>query len=335
VLAEWSDPSIAREEFIKHPDYETARIATASALRLHWSDSSRDRELLNRLLQDSSPDVVRQAIVTSGLTGYREAMPFLIEKLADKRLRNDARDALLKLGGVVIPELVRRLSDKNEPFAVRMRIPKTLALMGTPPAAAALIDHIHALDYHLDYVVMKALNRLRINTPELAIDTERVTAAIAREREEYDRLSAIRACLETNPKEGRVVTLLMLALAERLEQRLERSFRLVALIYSPHDIYSVYYNCRIKPALRPSAIEFLDNLLDAPIKEMVVPLLEEACDPERPARGQQQVQYISHEAALEALITGEDPWLKSIAIELRNQLGERVDERTDRRVNAD
>src|SRR5439155_2546229 len=156
VLAEWNDPSIAREEFTKHPDYETARIATASALGLRWSDSSWDRELLTRLLQDSSPDVVRQAVVTSGLTGYSEAMPFLIEKLADKRLRNDARAALLKLGGIVIPELVRRLSDKNERFAIRMRIPKTLALTGTQQAADALIDHIHALDYHLDYVVMKA-----------------------------------------------------------------------------------------------------------------------------------------------------------------------------------
>jgi hypothetical protein len=286
-------------------------------------------------LQDSSSDVVRQAIVTSGLVGYSEASSFLIEKLADRQFRRDARDALLKLDLVVIPELVRRLSDKNERFAVRMRIPKTLALMGKQGAADALIAHIHALDYHLDYAVMRALNRLRVNSPELAIDTARVTMAITRERDEYDRLSAIRACLETDPSEGRVFTLLMLALAERLEQRLERVFRLVALIYSPHDIYSVYYNCRIKPALRPSAIEFLDNLLDAPMKEMVVPLLEEACDPERPAPSRQQVHFISHEAALETLIRGEDVWLTSIATELRNKLGGRIDERTDRRANAD
>ena len=122
----------------------------------------------------------------------------------------------------------------------------------------------------------------------------------------------------------------MLALAERLEQRLERIFRLVALIYSPHDIYSVYYNCRIKPALRPSAIEFLDNLLEAPIKEMVVPLLEEACDPERPASGQQQVHFISPEAALEVLITGEDPWLKTIASELTALMNE---EEPDERIS--
>jgi hypothetical protein len=88
------------------------------------------------------------------------------------------------------------------------------------------------------------------------------------------------------------------------------------LIYSPHDIESVFYNCRFKPELRPSAIEFLDNLLEAPLKEMVVPLLEEALEPDRGSRAQAQVQFISHEAALEMLINGEDPWLKAIAEEL-------------------
>src|SRR5205085_3245253 len=50
LLANWNDPSIVREEFIHHPDYETARIATASALRLRWTDSPRDRMLLDQLL---------------------------------------------------------------------------------------------------------------------------------------------------------------------------------------------------------------------------------------------------------------------------------------------
>ena len=40
VLAAWNDPSIAREEFVHHADYETARIATAGALRLNWTGSA-------------------------------------------------------------------------------------------------------------------------------------------------------------------------------------------------------------------------------------------------------------------------------------------------------
>src|SRR5439155_12246245 len=100
--------------------------------------------------------------------------------------------------------------------------------------------------------------------------------------------------------------------------RRERIFRLVGLIYSPHDIYSVYYNYRIKPAPRPAAIEFLDNILDAPLKETVVPLLEEACDPEKAVCVRQPVEFISLDAALSMLV-GADSWLQMIAAELKTR----------------
>jgi len=183
-----------------------------------------------------------------------------------------------------------------------------------------LLENFHRRGYHLDFSLLKALNRLRVNFPELVMDASRVQAAIVRERQEYDQLRAIRSWLESSALESPLVDLLVRAMSERLEQRLERIFRLVGLIYSPDDIYSVYYNCRIKPVLRPSAIEFLDNLLDAQLKQTIVPLLEEAFDAERAARPSQQVQFISHDAALEMLINGEDPWLRRIALELRIRL---------------
>jgi len=52
---------------------------------------------------------------------------------------------------------------------------------------------------------------------------------------------------------------------------------------SSTDIYSVYYNCKVKPALRASAVEFLDNLLTADLQSTVVPLLEDSFDPETTA----------------------------------------------------
>ncbi len=259
VLSRWNDASITREEFVHHPDYETARIATASALRLYWTGSRRDRQLLSELLPDSSLEVARQAILTCGIVKYEEALPILIERLADKRLRRDARDALSKFGARVIPELVRRLLDNRERDAIRLSIPKTLALTGQQQAADVLIENLHRLDYRLDYAVMKALNRMRVNFSGIEIDSGRMNSAIAEEREAYDRLQSVRAWLQENPDEDPVFSLLIRAVTERLEQRLERIFRLVGLIYSPHDIYSVYYNCQIKPALRQSAIEFLDN----------------------------------------------------------------------------
>jgi len=332
ILAGWNDASISREEFIRHPDYETARVATASALRLDWNGSRRNRELLSRLLRDSSVAVAREAIITAGAVGYTEEMPFLIECLGNNRLRAEARQSLLKLGDFVLSELIRRLRDPAEPFALRKRIPKTLALSGRQEAADALIHDLHRLDYHLDYAVLKALNRIRMNAPDIAIERSAVVTAIEKEREECDKLNAARVWLESHHAGDERFLLLARALREQAEQRLERILRLVGLIYSPHDIYSVYYNCRIKPALRPAAIEFLDNLLEPQLKPQVVPLLEAAFDVEKPMPANQRLQFASLQAVLATLAAGDDPWLRTLAGELEKRVGDQSDDRTERRV---
>src|SRR5262249_23714505 len=163
----------------------------ASALRLQWTGSVRDRVFLTQLLHDASLKVVREAMMTSGAVGYTESMPFLVQKLGDRYLRRDARDALLKLGPVVIPELRRRLSDPIEDPAIRRRIPKTLALMRTQKAADALVEVLQQLDYQLDYIVLKALNRMRTTWPDVVIGRSRIEAAVALERQEYDKLRAV------------------------------------------------------------------------------------------------------------------------------------------------
>jgi ATP/ADP translocase len=307
VLAAWNDPSIAQEEFVHHADYETARIATAGALRLHWTGSSDDRRLLSGLLKDPSPAVERQAMATAGLVKYDSAIPILIGRLGDRALRQDARDALVRFGGMVIPDLLRHLLDAEERRAIRTRIPKVLALTGRPQAAAALLRSLHRCDYHLDYAVLKALNRMRVNYPKLVFNRERVTGAIHREREAHDGLKQVAVWLEANVDEGPISGLLVRAVSERQEQRLERIFRLLGLIHAPDDIYAVYYNCQVRPALRASALEFLDNLLETDVKRLVMPLLEET--------NHSPPISISRHAVFETLLNPNDPWLSTIATE--------------------
>jgi hypothetical protein len=315
VLAAWNDPSIAREEFVHHADYETARIATAGALRLNWTGSVEDRSLLLQLLRDPSPAVRRQAMASAGLVKYDSAIPILIETLGDRTMRRAACTALVKFGCAVIPDLRRRLLDAEEPMAVRKQIPRALALTGRPEAAHALLRCLHRCDYHLDFAVLKALNRMRVISPKVLLSRERVIQAIHIEREAHDRLKQIGGWLESNIADAPVSSLLVRAVAERLEERRERIFRLVGLIYSPNDIHAVYYNYRVRPALRASAIEFLDNLLDSSLKEIVMPLVEDT-NGERPAP-------MPHHVVVETLTDPKDPWLSTIA---REFLGSEVRE---------
>ena len=165
----------------------------------------------------------------------------------------------------------------------------------------------HRCDYHLDHAVLKALNRMRVNYPKLVFDRERVTRAIQTEREAHDRLKQIAVWLEANVDGGPISRLLVRAVSERQEQRLERIFRLLALIHAPDDIYAVYYNCQVRPALRASAIEFLDNLLETDIRRLVMPLLEET--------NHSRAVPISRHAVFETLLNPKDPWLSTIAME--------------------
>jgi hypothetical protein len=164
------------------------------------------------------------------------------------------------------------------------------------------------------------------------MDQDLVNAAIQQESDQYDRLRAIRAWLEVNPVDEKLSGLLMRALDEQARHRLERIVRLVALIHFPHDIYSVYCTCESRPALRPAAIEFLDNVLEAGLKEAVVPLLEEAFDPAMARQVRHPVQVLSLESALAPLLAGDDPWLKVIATELQKRDGEGFGERGNCRV---
>jgi ATP/ADP translocase len=308
LLTRWNDPSVTREEFLKHPDFETARVAMAGALRLHWTGSAGDRTILDCLLRDLSPNVARQAIVTAGLVKYNGAVPILIDKLADRRVRLDSREALVKFGDAITAVLALHLFDSRESMQIRMCIPKTLALAGTQDGANTLTQALHHFEFPLDFEVLKALNKMHVAFPGIRLNSTRMVDAIHQEREMYDQLRDVETWLKSNATGDPVSDLLFRAVAERMEQRLERIFRLVGLVYSPHDIDAVYYNWRAKPALRASAIEFLDNLLDPSLKETIIPLLEEG--------GREAGRSMSRKAVFQILLQGRDPWLKIIAKEL-------------------
>jgi len=112
---------------------------------------------------------------------------------------------------------------------------------------------------------------------------------------------------------------MMKALDERLAETVERVFRLLALIYSPTDIQTVYFNFSVRPAYRASAVEFLDNLIDPELRNLVMPLVEDS--PETKANDDEtNGEALQREEALQILLTCDDEWLRTIARELAARL---------------
>ena len=300
----------------------SARTAAARALAIVRLPKT--TEYLQRLLRDPDREVVKQAIRTAGEIRYEAVIPLLITLLARAPFRREAREALLLLGEPALSELRERLQDDKTPLEIRARIPKVLSFSATPDAAALMLAAVHRSTPRLDMPLLRAVNRLRQQYPDLVFDTGQVAALIHEERKKYLRLSRIHSAFKATP-EGtlgpnaeKVLLLMSKALDERLEQSIERIFRLLALIYSPSDIYAVHFNFKSRPALRASALEFLDNLIDPDLRPLVMPLVEDRTEGGSEQGAEENRMLLSD--AIHMLVTDEDEWLRTIARELASRL---------------
>jgi ATP/ADP translocase/HEAT repeat protein len=297
----------------------SARTAAARALSMRRFPGA--DQFLERLLDDPEREVVQQAVRTAAEIHYEPAIPRLISMLARAPLRREARNALLKLGDPALAELRRRLEDDQTPLEVRTRIPKVLAFSGDPRVAGFLLGLVHRFGRQLDMRLLRAVNRMHATRPDIAFEPESVSALIRVECEKHRRLMQIRRALGARDGSGigdetsKVISLMKKAIDERLADTVERVFRLLALIYSPADMQTVYFNFSVRPAFRASAVEFLDNLIDSELRALVMPLVEEP--PENGTlEGATNGEELLQEEAIQILLTHEDEWLRTIAKEL-------------------
>jgi len=294
----------------------SAKIAAARVLA--FVPSARATEFLERLLEDSCPEVVRSAIRAAAQFGYEPAIPRLISMLQYSGLRLEAREALLKLGPPAVMELQRQLQDTHTPIEVRVRIPKVLSSLGTQEAANYLLACVHRLSPRVDMSLLKGLNRIRKAFPNTAFDAERVATLIEQESQTFRQWSQTLTSLGSESAPGGnesqdVLMLLKKTLEEKCGECVERTFRLLALLYAPNDVYSAYFSFVARPALRGSAVEFLDNLLEPALRATVVPMVEDSPNSDVVTDVSAMPSWTE---ALNMLAASGDEWLTAIAREL-------------------
>lgn len=326
----WKAEGLIEQSFIERalqedgPQREAARVAAACALGLVPGNSPL-QAFLNVLLQDESLEVVRAAIRSCGQVQSRDALPQLIRKLADPRLRNDAREALLRYGSRIVGTLCDYLNDPQESLRLRASIPKVLSRIDSQEAVNGLIQALQQLSPFLGYRVIKALNRMRTEFPHLSFGDQTIDLFILEELKDYYQFFIMLRSQDLDaPASHAVLQLLRQALQERMDQKLERVFRLLGLRYPPKDIYSAYNGLRSRQShVRASAIEFLDNLLLPDLKQLLFPILEESAVDTLLVQGGQHfgLRRKTQTAYLEQLIQGRDEWLQTLSLYVAGSLG--------------
>jgi AAA family ATP:ADP antiporter len=255
-----------------------------------------------RLLYDPAPEVVRAAIQAVKRRVSRDGvnplyLPKLTSLLANRRLKHDAREALVAFGDRAIPALEMFMNDPEEPLWVRRAIPKTIAGISSLEAADALLNSLpDPTDAFLRCKLLEALESLAFE-PDGAERQQKIRREIRVEAASYlvvlgdlDALDSV-AAIAVDAFEPDVAAasgpLLARLLAERAAEHRTNLFRLLALIYDRQPLWDAFRGLQ-RRALRANAIEFLDCTLGNEDKTIVLAAVGDAPLQDKLSRAERQ-----------------------------------------------
>ncbi|MEE4272288.1 MAG: Npt1/Npt2 family nucleotide transporter [Thermoanaerobaculales bacterium] len=315
--ADLAEASLAR--MVDSPD---AAVRAEAARCLAEVPEPAQNSILLQLLYDSELSVVRNAIHSIKVRLDRDGPspiygPTLVSLMGNRRLKHEAREALVAIGeGAVVP-LRHFMNSDDEQVWVRRAVPKTLALLGVQAAADALEESLDAGDSLLRSKIIEALCFMRARYRAIRFSTRAVKAQIRAEASGYLRcladLWAISSLYEAQlegpfavwQKSDRVPTLPQQLLAQRMQTIVRHIFGLLELIEDPDDVRAARRSLMSRQAaLRARALEYLDNSLSGSLRRDVFSVIDDAQPEEklRRARLYFGVLMESPEATLDRLV---------------------------------
>jgi ATP/ADP translocase/HEAT repeat protein len=261
------------------PESRAEALRAIGAIRTGEYDS-----FLIQGLDDPDPAVAREGIYAVRRVVERVGfnplcLPRLLSLLSNRRLKLDAREALVSFGSDAVPILAHFMRDREESIFVRRAIPKTLARIGGGGAVSALVESLaEAEDAFLRAQIVEALAIRRDELANLGL-APKVEREVEVEAQSYLRRLAELAGVTGDESllqgplprwDRREQNLLAQMLAERMEDHLRTLFGLLALLYPPHDVWAAHRSLLSgKRMLRAHALEYLENRLSGSVRRRV------------------------------------------------------------------
>lgn len=279
-------------------------------------------EILRHLLDDPNAAVAEAACEAAGKLKNRTYVPQILSRLADRRLRSAAISSLAAFGARICGTLADLLQDVSAPLSLRRQIPRVLKAIVDQRSVDTLLASIGDRELTVRLAVLRALAGLREAAPNLNYGAESVTQQILNEARYYYELdAALKPLGETAGHKA--AGLLRRSLQERMTQAVDRLFHLLGLRYSPQDMFAAYRSVSRKNQEDvAAAIEFLETVLDRPLKRVVVPILEPTGALAEKGKELFGIEFRSAEQALRELIRAGDPWLVACAVAAAAEAGQ-------------
>jgi AAA family ATP:ADP antiporter len=304
------------EAYLRSPDPEARALAAGAwGVRPECALAGM-RSPLRALLEDQDPTVAAAACRAAGARKERDCVEAILRRMPEPRIRSAAIESLVAYGNNIIGVLADSLIDEHTPVTVRRRIPRVLQRVVDQRSVDVLLRSLNQLqDVAVRAASLKALSRLRETAPHLEFGETFVTEQILAEARHYFELSAALDPLRPHAAPHTATSLLVRTIEDRLKQTIERLFNLLGLRYPLQEIQAAHsaVQTRRKEEFQ-AAVEFLDNVLDRPLKRVLVPLLDASDRLTEHGKSLFGVEVRDDETTLRDLILNGDTWLCACAM---------------------
>jgi ATP/ADP translocase len=179
---------------------------------------------------------------------------------------------------VSFEDLKACLQDVREPIIVRRYAVTQLVSRGGQETVDALLGLlVIEEDTAMRQELIKGLAALRLGPMRLEFPKPLIRRQITKEVHGYQRIGRVAAIYRRgSASEVGTIDPLVSLLRLLMEEATQHLFLLLSLIYRPEDIYLIYRQIREPDTyVRADAIELLDNVLDANLRWVMVPVLDE------------------------------------------------------------
>ncbi len=240
-----------------------------------WTRTAEDDPLARAMQELRSGDAPRVRAVLTAATPLDPALvPEAINLLAWDAVKDDAIEALHRVAARHVGQLVDALLDPGTDFAVRRRIPAVLVACPTSRVVEGLTRGLAADRFEVRYRCGRALARMFESECSLKVDHEMILSAVRREASQRRALWQFRPLLDPLEDSGSAESVDDF-LRDRAGQSLDHVFRLLSLVLPREPLRDAF---RVLQAddqeLRGQALEYLEIVLPASVREVLWPHLE-------------------------------------------------------------
>jgi AAA family ATP:ADP antiporter len=215
-------------------------------------------------------------------------VPHVIPLLAWDPVSDDAAQALRRIVEMRVGMLTDALIDPNQAFAVRRRLARVFSTAVSQRAADALVMALDDSRFEVRFQCGRSLAGIVAKNATVRIDAQRIFTVVRGEVEVNRNVWESHRLLDTADDEHRPVVDEFLK--DRTNQSLGHVFTLLSLVLPAQPLQIAYRGLHTSdPALRGTALEYLEGVLPPDIRERLWPFLGDKPEAARSSRSREEI----------------------------------------------